>query len=79
MQLGWNSQPTSAVIFEDCLVPVKNLVGAEGTGFKIAMRGLDGGRLSIGTYGVRVRCGVGERVRECASESARESREVEQE
>lgn len=48
-QLGWNSQPTSAVIFEDCKVPVTNLIGKEGDGFKIAMRGIDGGRLSIGT------------------------------
>ena len=48
-QLGWNSQPTCAVILEDCRVPVKNLIGKEGDGFKIAMRGLDGGRVSIGT------------------------------
>ena len=47
-QLGWNSQPTSAVILEDCRVPAANLVGAEGDGFKFAMKGLDGGRLSIG-------------------------------
>ena len=47
-KLGWNSQPTAAVIFEDCHVPVANRIGAEGDGFKIAMRGLDGGRLNIG-------------------------------
>lgn len=47
-KLGWNSQPTAAVIFEDCRVPVANRIGAEGDGFKIAMRGLDGGRLNIG-------------------------------
>jgi alkylation response protein AidB-like acyl-CoA dehydrogenase len=47
-KLGWNSQPTAAVIFEDCRVPVENLVGAEGDGFAIAMKGLDGGRLNIG-------------------------------
>jgi alkylation response protein AidB-like acyl-CoA dehydrogenase len=46
-KLGWNSQPTSAVIFEDCRVPVANRIGAEGDGFKIAMKGLDGGRLNI--------------------------------
>jgi alkylation response protein AidB-like acyl-CoA dehydrogenase len=46
-KLGWNSQPTAAVIFEDCRVPVENLIGAEGDGFKIAMKGLDGGRLNI--------------------------------
>ncbi len=47
-KLGWNSQPTSMVIFEDCRVPVANRVGAEGDGFKIAMAGLDGGRINIG-------------------------------
>jgi len=47
-KLGWKSQPTSAVIFEDCRVPVTNRIGAEGEGFKIAMKGLDGGRLNIG-------------------------------
>ena len=46
-KLGWNSQPTAAVIFEDCRVPVANLIGGEGNGFKIAMKGLDGGRLNI--------------------------------
>ncbi len=48
IKLGWNSQPTTAVIFEDCRVPVANRLGAEGDGFKIAMMGLDGGRLNIG-------------------------------
>src|SRR5258708_19477532 len=47
-KLGWNSQPTCQVIFEDCRVPVANRIGAEGEGFKIAMAGLDGGRLNIG-------------------------------
>ena len=47
-KLGWNSQPTAAVIFEDCRVPAHNLIGREGDGFKIAMAGLDGGRLNIG-------------------------------
>jgi hypothetical protein len=47
-KLGWNSQPTAMVIFEDCRVPVTNRIGAEGEGFKIAMMGLDGGRLNIG-------------------------------
>jgi alkylation response protein AidB-like acyl-CoA dehydrogenase len=51
-KLGWNSQPTAAVIFEDCRVPVENLVGAEGDGFAIAMKGLDGGRLNIGACSV---------------------------
>lgn len=46
-KLGWHSQPTAAVIFEACRVPVRNRLGAEGEGFKIAMRGLDGGRINI--------------------------------
>ncbi|NQW08286.1 MAG: acyl-CoA dehydrogenase family protein [Alphaproteobacteria bacterium] len=46
-KLGWNSQPTTMVTFEDCKVPAENLVGNEGEGFKIAMRGLDGGRINI--------------------------------
>src|SRR4051794_9582894 len=46
-KLGWKSQPTAMVNFEDCRVPVANLIGEEGDGFKIAMAGLDGGRLNI--------------------------------
>ncbi|CAH3014940.1 unnamed protein product [Porites evermanni] len=46
-KVGWNSQPTRAVIFEDCKVPVSNRVGAEGQGFNIAMYGLNGGRINI--------------------------------
>ncbi len=46
-KLGWHSQPTAAVIFEDCRVPPANLIGEEGTGFRIAMAGLDGGRINI--------------------------------
>ncbi|MCF8471073.1 MAG: isobutyryl-CoA dehydrogenase [Parvibaculum sp.] len=47
-KMGWNSQPTAQVIFEDARVPVANRIGEEGEGFKIAMMGLDGGRLNIG-------------------------------
>jgi alkylation response protein AidB-like acyl-CoA dehydrogenase len=46
-KLGWKSQPTAMVLFENCRVPVANRVGAEGEGFRIAMAGLDGGRLNI--------------------------------
>jgi alkylation response protein AidB-like acyl-CoA dehydrogenase len=46
-KMGWNAQPTRAVIFEHCRVPVANRLGTEGEGFKIAMQGLDGGRLNI--------------------------------
>ena len=47
-KLGWKTQPTAMVMFENCRVPATNRVGAEGQGFKIAMAGLDGGRLNIG-------------------------------
>ena len=46
--MGWKAQPTRQVIMEGVRVPAANLVGAEGDGFKIAMAGLDGGRLNIG-------------------------------
>ncbi len=47
-KLGWHSQPTAALILEEARVPVANLVGQEGEGFRIAMMGIDGGRLNIG-------------------------------
>ena len=47
-KLGWHSQPTAQVNFDDVRVPVANRIGAEGEGFAIAMAGLDGGRLNIG-------------------------------
>ena len=46
-KLGWKSQPTAMVMFENCRVPAENLIGKEGQGFRIAMAGLDGGRLNI--------------------------------
>jgi alkylation response protein AidB-like acyl-CoA dehydrogenase len=47
-KLGWHSQPTASVILDGVRVPVGNRLGAEGEGFKIAMIGLDGGRINIG-------------------------------
>lgn len=47
-KLGWHSQPTRQVIFDGVRVPAANMVGGEGEGFRIAMMGLDGGRLNIG-------------------------------
>lgn len=47
-KLGWHSQPTAAVLFDNCRVPKANMVGQPGDGFKIAMKGLDGGRINIG-------------------------------
>jgi alkylation response protein AidB-like acyl-CoA dehydrogenase len=46
-KMGWNAQPTAQVNFDDCRVPVANRVGGEGEGFRIAMAGLDGGRINI--------------------------------
>jgi alkylation response protein AidB-like acyl-CoA dehydrogenase len=51
-KLGWKSQPTAMVMFENCRVPVANLIGIEGQGFRIAMAGLDGGRLNIGACSI---------------------------
>jgi alkylation response protein AidB-like acyl-CoA dehydrogenase len=46
-KMGWNSQPTAMVLFDDCRIPAENRVGQEGYGFRFAMMGLDGGRLNI--------------------------------
>ena len=51
-KLGWHSQPTAMVHFENCRVPVANRLGAEGEGFRIAMRALDGGRINIGACSI---------------------------
>jgi hypothetical protein len=47
-KLGWKSQPTAMVMFDNVRVPVSHCIGGEGAGFKIAMAGLDGGRINIG-------------------------------
>lgn len=47
-KMGWNSQPTAVVNFEDCRVPAENVLAEEGKGFSIAMNGLNGGRINIG-------------------------------
>ena len=70
-KLGWNASPTAQVIFEDCRVPVANRVGAEGEGFRIAMSGLDGGRLNIGA------CSLGGAQR-CLDESITYTKERQQ-
>jgi butyryl-CoA dehydrogenase len=46
-KMGWHSQPTTMIFFDNCRVPVSNRVGAEGEGFKIALSGLNGGRINI--------------------------------
>lgn len=51
-KMGWNAQPTRQVIFEDVRVPVSNRLGEEGSGFGIAMKGLNGGRVNMGACSV---------------------------
>ena len=51
-KMGWNSQPTRTIAFDNVRVPVDHLLGAEGEGFRIAMKGLDGGRINIATCSV---------------------------
>jgi alkylation response protein AidB-like acyl-CoA dehydrogenase len=46
-KMGWNSQPTAVVQFDNCRIPAENLLGEEGQGFSFAMKGLDGGRINI--------------------------------
>src|SRR5690606_25831468 len=48
-KLGWSCQPTRTITFDNVRVPVANRIGNEGDGFKLAMKGLDGGRINIAT------------------------------
>jgi alkylation response protein AidB-like acyl-CoA dehydrogenase len=68
---GWHSQPTAALILEGVRVPAENLIGGEGEGFRIAMMGLDGGRLNIGA------CSLGGAQR-CLNEALRYTKERQQ-
>ena len=70
-KLGWHSQPTRQVTFQDVRVPVENRVGGEGEGFRFAMSGLDGGRLNIGA------CSLGGAQR-CLDEAIRYTSERQQ-
>ena len=70
-KLGWHAQPTAQVIFDNVRVPAENLVGGEGEGFRIAMMGLDGGRLNIGA------CSLGGAQR-CLDEAIRYTKERQQ-
>ena len=70
-KLGWHSQPTRQVMFDNVRVPAANMVGAEGEGFRIAMMGLDGGRLNIGA------CSLGGAQR-CLDEAIRYTRDRQQ-
>lgn len=51
-KMGWNSQPTRMITFENVVIPASCLLGNEGDGFKIAMMGLDGGRINIATCSI---------------------------
>lgn len=51
-KMGWNSQPTRTISFDNVRIPAQNLLGKEGEGFRIAMKGLDGGRINIATCSV---------------------------
>jgi len=51
-KMGWKSQPTRTITLQDVRVPATNLLGAEGEGFRIAMKGLDGGRINIATCSI---------------------------
>jgi alkylation response protein AidB-like acyl-CoA dehydrogenase len=51
-KMGWHSQPTREITFENVEVPIENRLGSEGEGFKIAMKGLDGGRINIATCSI---------------------------
>ena len=70
-KLGWHSQPTAQVNFDGVRVPAENLVGSEGEGFRIAMMGLDGGRLNIGA------CSLGGAQR-CLDEAVRYTKDRKQ-
>ncbi|GAB2683278.1 acyl-CoA dehydrogenase family protein [Aliiglaciecola sp. 3_MG-2023] len=63
-KMGWNAQPTRLITFEDVLIPIDNLLGKEGEGFKFAMMGLDGGRVNIATCSI----GTAQRALETATE-----------
>lgn len=52
IKMGWKSSPTAVVNLEDVKVPVRNLISEEGNGFKIAMMGLDGGRINIASTSI---------------------------
>ncbi|HWK40872.1 MAG TPA: acyl-CoA dehydrogenase family protein [Croceibacterium sp.] len=67
-KLGWHAQPTAALILDNVRVPAANMVGAEGEGFRIAMQGLDGGRINIGA------CSLGGGLR-CLDEALRYTKE----
>ncbi|MEM7774404.1 MAG: acyl-CoA dehydrogenase family protein [Pseudomonadota bacterium] len=67
-KMGWNAQPTRQVIMDNAAVPVANLIGAEGDGFKFAMKGLDGGRINIAACSTGAAWAALDKARDYASE-----------
>ena len=67
-KLGQHSSDTAQINFDDCRIPVENLIGAEGEGYKIALGGLEGGRIGIAAQSV----GMARSAFECALAYAKE-------
>jgi alkylation response protein AidB-like acyl-CoA dehydrogenase len=67
-KMGWNSQPTCMVFFDDCCIPEINRIGVEGEGFKIALSALDGGRVNIAACSLGGAFEVSERAKKYSSE-----------
>ena len=67
-KMGWNAQPTRQLVFEGCRVPAGNLLAGEGQGFRIAMQGLDGGRINIAACSLGGAQSAFERARDYAAE-----------
>lgn len=73
-KMGWKVSPTREVLFQNCFIPEENLIGKEGEGFKVAMSGLDKGRITIGSLGV----GLAERALEEAIKYSLERQQFKQ-
>jgi butyryl-CoA dehydrogenase len=70
-KLGMRASPTTELIFQDCRVPVANVLGKPGKGFKVAMQALNSGRMSVAAHSV----GIGSRALECAVKYAKERKQ----
>jgi alkylation response protein AidB-like acyl-CoA dehydrogenase len=70
-KMGWRASPTTSITFEDCQIPSTCLLGSPGEGFKVALGGLDSGRLNIGAIGV----GLAQRAMEEATRYACERKQ----
>jgi butyryl-CoA dehydrogenase len=70
-KMGLHASPTTEIIFEDCRVPVANVLGQPGKGFKVAMESLNSGRMSVGAHSL----GMGQRALEIAVKYAKERKQ----